>query len=690
MIAREHHPDSKVHIFYMDMRAYGKGFEEYYQRGKSDTGIDYIRSRPAQILETDNNELVIFYENTIKRKPAQLRADLIVLSSAIRPSKGNAQLADILGVELDEYGFFKENDPISSPLESKTKGIYLCGCSAGPRDIPDSVAQASGAASKALAAITDTNLLKSEPTFEDEPLLSQGIKNEEPRVGVFVCHCGRNIGGYLDVERVVEHAKSLPNVDFATSNLFTCSDGAQEIIKKSIKENNLNRVVVASCSPRTHESLFRATCKEVGLNEYLFEMANIRDQCSWVHSHDWDEATEKAKVLVSMAVAKACQLEPAAKKYLRVTPEALVIGGGISGLTAARDLAENGFIVHLVEKERELGGILRNLTTLWPTYRPAQEIINEKIEAVAKHPDIRLYLGMEVKDVLGYIGNFKITLAGSENEQKINVGTVIVATGAEEFKPVGYYGYRLHKNIMTLLEYEEALKVKTLPTRVEKIFLISCVGSKENSKEGRAYCCRVGCAALLKTAKSLSQNYPTAHIHILHQDIRLVEKYGEEIYREIRQIPHVHFIRYGEDNKPRVTVVDDKISIKFHNLLSGEDQTHEADLILLATPLVSPPGTKKLSQLFKITIGESGFFQEAHVKLRPLDFATEGIFVCGTAHSPKNVSDSVAQASGAACRASIPMRQGHVIADMNVAVVDSQLCVGCGTCGNVCASNRSI
>ena len=683
MIAKEHHPEINPYIFFMDIRAYGKGFEEYYQRGKNEAGISYIRSRPAEINETDSNELIIYYEDIDANKAAELKTDLVVLSSAIKPPTSNKNLAEILGVELDEYGFFKERNPVFAPLETTVEGIYLCGCSAGPRDIPDSVSQASGAASKALAIISRKKPEVAEEVLEEIPTSLPIISNDEARIGVFVCQCGRNIGGYLDVNSVTEYVKGLPNVEFAINNLFTCSDATQTLIKNAIKDNNLNRVVVSSCSPRTHESLFRATCKEVGLNESLFEMANIRDQCSWVHSHNWEDATSKAKSLTAMAVAKARLLAPIVKNQVKVIPETLVIGGGIAGLTAAADLANMGFSVHLVEKEKQLGGFLQKLTTLFPTDQNTEDILKEKIEAVSNNPKINVHLNTEVQNVGGYVGNFKIALSG-EDSQTIEVGTVIIATGGEEYKPIAYYGYTYHKNIMTLLELELALKKNELPDKVNNIFLISCVGSKEKESNERTYCCRIGCAALLKTAKKLSQRYPKAHIHVLHQDLRLIEKNAEEYYREVRKLPQVNFIRYEEDNKPNVDINEAGITISFHNIFTGENYSYPADLILLTTPLVSPSSTKKLSQLFKISLGTEGFFQEAHVKLRPLDFATDGIFVCGTAHSPKNVSDSISQASGAAARASIPMRLGYVIAETNIAVVDPTLCVGCGTCGSVC------
>ncbi|MHA2297955.1 MAG: hydrogenase iron-sulfur subunit [Candidatus Hodarchaeales archaeon] len=685
IIAKEHHPKINPYIFFIDIRAYGKGFEEYYRRGKDEIGIEYIRSRPGEILETDDNNLEIIYEDTSSRKPVDLKMDLVVLSTGMKPSRGNKQLSEIIGLELDNYGFFHEKDPIFSPLETNVDGIYLCGCCIGPKDIPDSVAQASGAAAKSLVTINDDIHETTDEIIEEEPdLVSQSVIDEPPRVGVFICHCGRNIGGYLDVKSVAEFARTLPNVEFVEDNLFTCSDSTQKLIKDAIKENNLNRVVVASCSPRTHEPLFRTTCREAGLNEYLFEMANIRDQCSWVHSHERNDATDKAKDLVSMAVSKVRLLEPARAMHIRVVPEALVVGGGISGLTAAKDLAEMGFTVHLIEKKKQLGGLLRSLKHLFPTDHPAEESLHEIIENMSSNPNIHVYLGTTIKSVNGYIGNFMITLSNDNSNQLIKVGTVILAIGANEFKPTGYYSYSRHKNIMTLLEYEQAIKEKSLPEKARNIILISCVGSREKEGEGHTYCCRVGCATILSTAKDLNRRYPEANIYILHRDFRLVEKTAEEYYLEVRLLPRVHFIRYKEDLIPNVSVSESGITTEFNNFFSGEDMLIQTDLVLLTTPLVSSSGAKELSQHFKIPLDSTGFFQEAHVKLRPLDFATDGIFVCGTAHSPKNISDSIAQASGAATRASIPMKMGYVVADAKIAEVNPDLCVGCGTCGDVC------
>ena len=684
MISKDHHPDVKPYIFYMDMRAYGKGFEEYYRRAKEKEGINYIKSRPAEVLEEKNKNLIIFYEDIITRRPSQLEADLVVLSSAMIASSSNKRLSQILGVELDEYGFFQEEDSLSHPLETNVEGIFHCGCCSGPKDIPDSVAEASGAASLALATILNPHSPNEKEIAHEfsEDLVPELLQQVEPRIGVFLCHCGHNIAGYLDIKSVTEHARTLPGVEYAVDNLFTCSESTQELIKNSIMTNKLNRIVVASCSPRTHESLFKATCREAGMNEYLFEMANIRDQCSWVHSFDSKHATQKAKALVSMAVAKAKLLEPANTKLLKVIPECLVIGGGVSGLTASWVLSNMGYKVHLVEKEPNLGGFLKDLTYLFPTGISAETVISEKLQGISENENVQIYLSTHIKDIKGSIGEFTITLDENGREGEIKVGTIIVATGAEEFKPLGYFNYDKNKNIMTMSEFEKALKAKKLPKKLNNVIIINCVGSREEN--GRTYCCRIGCEVGLKNANIICQNYPTARVFILHRDLRLTSKHAEKYYRDVRQNPRIHFVPLEGNGTPVIDTSGDGLTIAFRNLLTGEMDSRESDLIILTTPLVASTETKTLSQLLKVPVGIGGFFQEAHVKLRPLDFATDGIYVCGTAHSPKNIGDSVAQALGAAARASIPMRLEHVTAEPTLASIDPALCVGCGTCGIVC------
>ncbi|MFQ6125436.1 MAG: FAD-dependent oxidoreductase [Candidatus Heimdallarchaeota archaeon] len=682
MIAMEHHHEITPFVFYMDIRAYGKGFEEYYRRGKDQFGVNYIKSRPSHIDELENGNLVVVFEDLSQGRVDELEVDMVVLSSAIVPSRDNEELAQILGIDLDSYGFFKAQDPLAAPLETNIEGIYLCGCATGPRDIPDSVAQASGAAAKAAAVIHE--LRGVEVTEVELPPAKEVRPEDAPRIGVFVCHCGINIGGFLDVPTVCEYAKTLEHVVYANHLLFACSEDSQTLIKEVIEQYDLNRVVVASCTPRTHEPLFRTTCRQAGLNEYLFEMANIRDQCSWVHSADREGATKKAKQLVAMAVAKARLLTPGEETRIPVKGESLVIGGGIAGMTSAAALAEMGFKVYLVEQEYELGGMLRKLGRLYPTDEDAGKIIANQINRIQGNENITIYTGTTVESVSGYIGSFDVRLLIGDTEHTINVGTIIIATGAKEIDPTGFYSFGEYDNVITQLQLERMLKEKSLKTNLKNLVMINCVGSKEEAGEGaRTYCCRVGCGTSLKNAKQVKEQLPDANVYILHEDMRIVEKTAEEYYGKVRSHEGVYFVHYPREQKPSIVARDGTLVVQVHNTLLGESQEITADYVVLTTATETLE-SEKLSKMLKIPIGTGGFFQEAHVKLRPMDFATDGIFVCGSAHSPKGVSDTISQALGAVARASIPMGRGYVMTQAITAQVDSNLCRGCGICEKIC------
>jgi len=569
-----------------------------------------------------------------------------------------------------------------APLETNIEGIYLCGCSAGPMDIPDSVAQASGAAAKASAIIHE---LRGTETKEVELPPQRLVKLEdEPRIGVFVCHCGINIGGYLDVPEVYEHAKTLPNVVYATHTLFACSEDSQTLIQEAIENNDLNRVVVASCTPRTHEPLFRETCQQAGLNKYLFELANIRDQCSWVHSHDWNGATEKAKQLVSMAVARARLLTPGLETTIPVKPESLVIGGGLAGMTSAIALANMGFNVTIIEKESELGGMVRKLHRLYPTDEDAEKAIKTQINQIQETEKISVYTNALLSNISGYIGNFTITLLVENEERQINIGTIIVATGSEEIDPTNFYGFGEYEGVITQLQFEQMLKKNTIKTDLKNIVMINCVGAKETPEDGgRTYCCRVGCGISLKNTKYVKELAPNTQVHILHEDMRVVEKTAEDYYSVVRSQEGVHFINYPPDNPPTVIESNGSLIVKVHNIMLNESYEIPADLIVLTTSTENNESAK-LSKMLKVPTGTGGFFQEAHVKLRPVDFATDGIFVCGGAHSPKGERDSITQALGAAARAAISMGRGYVETQAITAQVDPNHCRGCGICEKIC------
>ena len=507
----------------------------------------------------------------------------------------------------------------------------------------------------------------------------------EPRIGVFICRCGSNIGGVVDVHAVAEYAKTLPHVVFAEEGLYTCSSAGLDSIKKQIEKFRLNRVIVASCTPATHESLFQKTCEEAGLNKYLFEMANIREHCSWVHMHLPAEATEKAKDLIRMAAGKASYLEPQIETELDITPSALVIGGGIAGITAAVSLARQGFQVQLVEKEAELGGMLKHLYKLQPTEREAAEILREAISAVKTNSNIRLHTSTSVSQVNGFIGNFNVTLQSNSSSQaeRIKVGTIIVATGAEEFKPTGLYGYKENQNVVTQLDLEQLLRNGNLK-KPEKVVMIQCVGARERT--GRTYCSRICCQVALNNVFQLKKLYPNTDVTVLFRDL---QTYGENehFYKEARD-NFVNFIRYDSKRPPKVTTGSDgNLLVTVYDTYLGAEIELESDLVVLSTPLVQHEDGKKLSSVLKVPLGADGFFFEVHPKLRPVEFASEGIYVCGAAHGPKDVVESVAQAYAAASKASIPMAAGKIKAGAVKASVSEEICVNCDACVVSCVFN---
>lgn len=503
----------------------------------------------------------------------------------------------------------------------------------------------------------------------------------EVRIGVFVCHCGRNIGGYIDVPRVVEYARGLPNVVHAEHNLFTCSVEGASAIKKAIVEHNLNRVVVASCTPRTHESLFRSICEEAGLNKYLFEMANIRDQCSWVHMECPREATEKANRLVASAVAKARLLEPLEEIETEVLPSCLVIGGGIAGMTAAIDLANQGFHVNLVEKETELGGNLLTIHKLFPTNKDAKDLIAPLIRHVKEHGKIRTYLSVKVKEVTGFIGNYDVTLDHEGEEIKLKAGTIIVAIGAEEFKPTGQYGYGEMTGVFTQLELEKQMKEGNV--NGQNIVMINCVGARTIE---RPYCSRFCCITAIKNAALIKENNPAAKVWILHRDLMTYGVDFEDYYRKAQEAD-VRFIRYDLASPPEVTGNGHVEGVRVYHQLRQRELELPCDMVVLTTPLVPRSDNDEISKILKVPLSQEGFFMEAHLKLRPVEFATDGFFVCGSARWPVEVSEAIFQGCAAAAKAAIPMRMGYVKPEAITACVDRGLCAGCGICVGLCPYN---
>jgi heterodisulfide reductase subunit A len=672
VIAKEHTPGVDCTIFFMDIRAYGKEFDAYYNRAKNEYGVKFVRSRVSKVDEIPSpKNLLLRY--VAGEEPKEEEFNFVVLSVGMRPPKRAEELAKILGIKLNKYNFCSTNT--FSPLETSKQGIYVCGAFAGPKDIPESVAQASGAAAKASSVIASERgklaAVKKLPPEKD-------VSEEEPRIGVFVCHCGINIGGVVNVPEVMEYAKTLPSVVYAEHNLYTCSQDTQKRIRDKISEHNLNRVIVASCTPRTHEPLFRETVQEAGLNPYLFEMTNIRDQCSWVHMHEPEEATKKAKDLVRSIVAKARLLKPLKKPEINVTPVALVMGGGVSGMTAALELAKQGFEVHLVEKEKELGGHLRTIHYLLEGDDP-KEKLTALVNEVMGNDKIHVYLDAEVVDINGFVGNFKAKIKQGGQEKEVEHGITIVATGAVEYIPREYL-YNKDPRIMTQHEIEEEIAKGEF--KAKNVVMIQCVGART---EENPNCSRICCGQAIKNSLKIKEMNPEAEVFVLYKDIRTFG-FKEDYYREAAS-KGVLFINYDDERKPQVVNEDGKLEVKVWEPILKEEIEIEPDIIVLSAATIPNPNNKRIAEMLKVPLTKDGFFLEAHMKLRPVDFATEGVFLCGMAHSPKYIDESIAQACAAASRAATILSQKTLQMEGIIANINEDLCSGCRICEHLCPYN---
>jgi heterodisulfide reductase subunit A len=673
VIAKEHtHADLDAAIFYMDMRTYGKEFEEYYMRAEKEYGVRFIRSRIHSVEPVGDGDLNINYvEENGKAKSEKF--NLVVLSVGFEVGDQTVELAHRLGVELDKYSFAKTESFM--PVTTSRPGIYVCGAFQGPKDIPQSVTEASAAAAASSVLLNDTRWTQ---TKKNEIPAQTNVSGERPRIGVFVCQCGINIGGIIDVPAVREYSKTLPHVVYVEDNLYTCSQDTQIKISQIIKEKGINRVVVAACTPKTHEILFQETLMNAGLNKYLFEMANIRNQDSWVHFNDRRAATEKAKDLVRMAVAKATLLEPLPETELDLNPVTLVVGGGISGMVAAKNLADQGYEVHLVEQSSQLGGNANFLYTTWKG-EDIQEFLKRLIDDIDKNPCIHVHCSTELSNVEGFVGNFTSTLTrGGSDPVTLQHGLAIIATGGKEFKPKEY-AYGEDSRVLTHLELDRRFIENDASLRkIRSAVFIQCVGSRES---GRPYCSRVCCTHSMKSALELKRRNPEMAIYVLYRDLRT---YGEreELYTLARK-EGVLFIRYDIQNKPRVKAENDILEIEVSDPILERRIKIHTDLLILGAS-IEPSENKALASQFKIPVSSQGFFIEAHAKLRPVDFATEGVFLCGLAHYPKSLDESISQALAAAARAGGYLAAGKVKVSGEVAEIDPVSCSLCGVCMSVC------
>jgi len=674
MVAKEHSSEPlDTAIFFIDIRTYGKDFEKFYNRSK-DIGVRFVKSRINNILPGEGEgNLTIRYTDEAG-KIIQEEFDIVVLSVGLDIPPESMDLAQKMGVELNQYNFVSTKT--FEPVRTTKEGIFVCGAFQGPKDIPETIMQASAsaAATSGLLAVHRHTLTK-EREYPEEI----DITGQEPRIGVFVCHCGINIGGVVNVPEVKEYASTLPHVVVTDENLFTCSQDTQDRIKERIEEFKLNRVVVASCSARTHEPLFQDTIREAGLNPYLFSMANIRDQDSWVHQSDKRGATGKAKDLVRMAVANAAELSPLYRTKLPIIKRALIIGGGIAGMTAALNIAQQGFEVVLVEIENQLGGMGRKIhTTLQGD--DVQKYVDDLIEKVTQNEKIEVLTETIVVDFSGTKGNFKtaLTVGPAMYHREINHGACIVATGALEYTPKEYL-YGESEKVKTQVELEDILSTDEQVIKEWKnVVMIQCVGSRNIDNPN---CSRVCCQQAIKNAIALKEINPNINIFILHRDIRTYA-FLEDYYRKAREMG-IHFMRYKEDEEPKVEQSEREIQVTVKDLTLGREIAFNPDQVILSAGVVAAD-TEELANILKVPLTSDRFFLEAHVKLRPVDTQSDGIFICGMAHSPRLIDESISQALAASSRAGCLLSQDSIEVGGVVAKVDPDLCAACLICVRAC------
>ena len=677
ILAKDHEPDMEATVFHNDIRSFGKDFERFYQRAESLPDVRFIRSYVSlgrEIPETNN--ITIRY-TTNEEGVKEEEFDMVVLSVGLNPPDDVKRLSDTFGIELNEHDFCKA-DP-SNLIQTSRKGVYVSGAFIGPIDIPESVVAASGASAFCGELLSDRRgKLSRRRTYPEE----RDVSTEEPRIGVFVCHCGANIGRVVNVPSVVEYASGLDNVVHASETLFSCSTDSAQRISDTIKEKGLNRVIVAACTPRTHEPLFRDTLREGGINPYYFEFANIREQCSWVHSREKENATDKAKDLVRMAAARASLLQPLQEYEVPVDKKGLVIGGGLAGMTSALSLAGQGFEVYLLEKEMELGGMARKLHyTLEGA--DVQAYLKDMIGQVYKNLSIHVITDAVITESSGYVGNFITKVKSGAREREIHHGAVIIATGAEEYTPTEYL-YGENDNVLTHVELEEQIAAgdeKVLNT--ETLVMIQCVGCRQAD---RNYCSRVCCEHAVKNALKLKEIKPEMDIYILFRDMRT---YGfKEDYYRMASENEVKFIRYTAEDKPTVEAAmkmgKPVLTVTVTDPILGNKLAIDADVLSLAAAVIPAAGNPEISQMFKVALNQDRFFQEAHVKLRPVDTAVDGVFLCGTAHYPKHMSETVSQAYAAAGRAATVLSRDSITVSGAICEVKENDCVSCGACISAC------
>ncbi len=677
ILTKDHNPEAECTIFHNDIRSYSKDFERFYHRAENLDGVQFVRSYVSIGREIPESKNVTIRYATTNDGVKEEEFDMVVLSVGLNPPAQVNQLAEMYGIGLNSHGFCKTHP--ANPIETSRPGIFVSGAFQGPLDIPESVLSASGAGSQCgeLLDFRRGKLSKKRiyPTEAD-------ISQEEPRVGVFVCHCGTNIGKVVDVPATVEHVKSLPHVVYATEQLFSCATDSAHAITETIKAEKLNRVVIAACSPRTLEPLFRDTLREAGLNQYYFEMANIREHCSWVHSREKEEATEKAIDITRMSIARSCHLAPLQEIDLPVNKAALVVGGGIAGMTCALSIANQGHEVYLLEKDSDLGGTARRIQFTLEGM-DVQAYLNELVRKTFQHPLVHVHLETNITEATGYVGNFKTQVTSDRGATEITHGATVIATGAEEYKPTEYL-YGQEERVLTQLELgEQIAQGDEKLINAQTLVMVQCVGCRQ---EDRDYCSRVCCGHAIKNALKLKHINPEMEIYILFRDIRTYG-FSEDFYREASN-KDVKFIRYEPNAKPQVEAATAEgrpvLRVTLQDYVLDQQLAIDADYIALAAAVIAPADNKQLSQLFKVSLGPDDFFKEAHAKLRPVEFGTDGVYLCGLAHYPKHIPEAINQAYGAASRAITLLSHDRVTVSGSVCDVDQSKCISCGACIDAC------
>ncbi len=675
VIAKEHAgKELDCTVFYMDMRTFGKNYELYYNQARDGYGVRFRRTRVHTVtpIPGDDRLALKFLDEEEGGLPREEIFDMVVLSAGLEADPDTVELLRRMDVAVNDEGFV-ETDPFR-PVETSRPGVFAAGVINGPKDIPSSVVEAGAAASAVMSELYEGRGTETETRETPREI---DVSDDEPRVGVFVCNCGTNIGGVVDVPALADYAATLPHVVHVEQNLFTCSQDTQENLKEAIAELGLNRVVIAACSPMTHEPLFQETIQGSGLNRYLLEMANIRNQDSWVHGDDPATATEKAKDLVRMAAARASLLRPLKEKQVPINRRGLVIGGGVAGMTAALGLAEQGFETVIVEKEAQLGGLARSLTT---TIEGAeiQTLVKELVERVNRNDRIQVLTEALVVGFSGFKGNFttEVLVGPGMYERKIDHGAVILATGADEYRPEEY-GYGGDDRVVTQIELGRRLEIHGADD-LENVVMIQCVGSRN---EENPNCSRICCQSAVKNALHIKDLNPDARVAILYRDMRT---YGmlEQYYTEARR-RGVLFFQFEPDRPPRVETENGGLRVVFRDHILGREIAVEPDALVLSAGMRAAD-TEELSSILKLARNADNHFMEAHVKLRPVDMATEGVFVCGTAHSPKLVSEALSQAMAASARAGAFLSQPNLTLSVVTSKVDQEHCAACLVCVRSC------